>query len=136
MTEKIIVKDIQKLDPGSALVQLFELEYIKDSFAYFTSGIDDDVSTSLRMRDFTTNSTVRTYTPIPVNADGFELKNDGAIARPTITMAKPTRITIGATEILCALNISGLNTFGSLEPPPDISINPINNVTAPPIKNM
>ena len=90
MTEKIIVKDIQKLDPGSALVQLFELEYIKDSFAYFTSGIDDDVSTSLRMRDFTTNSTIRTYTPIPVNADGFELKNDGAIARPTITMANVT----------------------------------------------
>ena len=90
MTEKIIVKDIQKLDPGSALVQLFELEYIKDSFAYFTSGIDDDVSTSLRMRDFTTNSTIRTYTPIPVNADGFELKNDGAIARPSITMANVT----------------------------------------------
>ena len=51
------------------------------------SGIDDDVSTSLRMRDFTTNSTVRTYAPIPVKADGFELKNDGAIARPSITLA-------------------------------------------------
>ena len=90
MAEKIIVKDIQKLTPGSELVQLFELEYLKDNFAYFTSGIDDDESTSLRMRDFTNNSTVRTYTPIPVKADGFELKNDGAIARPTITLANAT----------------------------------------------
>ena len=87
MAEKILVKDIQKLDPGSELVQLYEFEFVKDNFAYFTSGIDDDESTSLRMRDFTTNSTIRTYTPIPIKADGFELKNDGAIARPTVTLA-------------------------------------------------
>ena len=36
MSEKILVKDLQKLDPGSALVQLYELEYVKDNFAYFT----------------------------------------------------------------------------------------------------
>ena len=30
MSEKILVKDLQKLDPGSALVQLYELEYVKD----------------------------------------------------------------------------------------------------------
>ena len=92
MSEKILVKDLQKLDPGSALVQLYELEYVKDNFAYFTNGIDDDEATSLRMRDFTTNSTIRTYAPIPIKADGFELKNDGAIARPSITMANITSV--------------------------------------------
>ena len=32
MSEKIIVKDLQKLDPGSELVQLYELEFVKDNF--------------------------------------------------------------------------------------------------------
>ena len=45
MSEKIIVKDLQKLDPGSELVELYEVEFVKDNFAYFTNGIDDDEST-------------------------------------------------------------------------------------------
>ena len=35
MTEKILIKDLQKLDPGSELVCLYELEYAKDQFLYF-----------------------------------------------------------------------------------------------------
>ena len=31
MSEKIVVKDLQKLDPGSELVCLYELEYVKGS---------------------------------------------------------------------------------------------------------
>ena len=37
MSENIIVKDLQKLDPGSELVHLFELEYVQGSFVYFHS---------------------------------------------------------------------------------------------------
>jgi hypothetical protein len=39
-------------------------------------------------------------------------------------MANPTRMTVGAKRILRKLNISGLKTFGSSLPPPDIKINP------------
>ena len=44
MTEKIIVKDLVKQDPGSALVYLYEFEYAKDSFAYFADGLDANLS--------------------------------------------------------------------------------------------
>jgi|GEM_PF-5852661 len=46
MAENLVVKDIQKLDPGSALVDLYELEVASGSFAYFTPFADDDASYS------------------------------------------------------------------------------------------
>ena len=60
MSEKILVKDLQKLDPGSELVHLFELEYVKGSFIYFHAGLDDDL-TPIQFRDYDSPSTVRTY---------------------------------------------------------------------------
>ena len=33
-----IVKEVQKQDPGSALVTLYKLEYADNTFAYFTDG--------------------------------------------------------------------------------------------------
>ena len=85
MTEKILVKDLQKLTPGSELVYLFELEYVKGSFIYFHSGLDDDLTT-IQMRDFKTNSQINTYIALPVEFKGVEVKNDGAIARPTLSL--------------------------------------------------
>jgi len=100
MTEKIIIKDLQKLDPGSELVQLFEIEYTKNAYIYVMSGVDSDL-TSVQMRDFTNNSTIRTYTAIPMKADGFETKNDGAQPKPTVSIANATTAFsggIGTTE--------------------------------------
>ena len=88
MAQNLAIKDIQKLDPGSELITLFEIEIAKDSFVYFSESVNEDASfTSLQFRDYDTPSTVRTYTRIPVNAEGFDLKASGAIARPTITLA-------------------------------------------------
>ena len=100
MTEKILIKDLQKLEPGSELVQLFELEYAKDQFLYVHPGVDDDL-TNLQMRDFTNNSTIRTYIPLPIKAEGFEQKQDGSQPRPTLTIANATTALsggIGTTE--------------------------------------
>lgn len=88
MAENLIVKDIQKLDPGSALVDLYELEVASGSFAYFTPFADDDASYSaLQFRDYDTPATVRSYTRIPMKAEGFEIKASGAIARPKVSIA-------------------------------------------------
>lgn len=89
MTEKILIKDLQKLEPGSELVQLFELEYAKDQFLYVHPGLDDDLSV-LQMRDFTNNSTIRDYIAVPIKAEGFEQKQDGSQPRPTLTIANAT----------------------------------------------
>lgn len=86
MAENIIAKDLQKLDPGSELVCLYELEYVKGSFIYFMSGLDTDLS-EVQMRDYSNNSQINTYIAIPAQMQGLEYKNDGAIARPTITIA-------------------------------------------------
>ena len=95
MAEKIIVKDLQKLDPGSELVQLFEIEYAKNNYVYLMSGVDSDL-TSVQMRDFTTPTTIRTYTAIPLKAEGFETKNDGAQPKPTLAIANATTVFSGA----------------------------------------
>ncbi len=89
MTEKILIKDLQKLEPGSELVQLFELEYAKDQFLYVHPGLDDDLSV-LQMRDFTNNNTIRDYIAVPIKAEGFEQKQDGSQPRPTLTIANAT----------------------------------------------
>ena len=86
MSEKILVKDLQKLDPGSELVHLFELEYVKGTFMYFHSGVDDDLTT-IQFRDYTNPSTIRTYVALPAQFKGLDIKNDGAIARPELTIA-------------------------------------------------
>ena len=86
MSENIIVKDLQKLDPGSELVCLYELEYVKGSFIYFMSGLDTDLTT-VKMRDYNDNSQINTYIAIPAQLQGLEYKNDGAIARPLISIA-------------------------------------------------
>ena len=86
MSENIIVKDLQKLDPGSELVCLYELEYVKGSFIYFMSGLDTDLTT-VQMRDYNDNSQINTYIAIPAQLQGLEYKIDGAIARPLISIA-------------------------------------------------
>ena len=60
MTEKIIVKDLVKQDPGSALVYLYEFEYAKDTFAYFADGLDASLS-EVTMLDYSNNSQTNTY---------------------------------------------------------------------------
>lgn len=89
MSENIVVKDLQKLDPASELVCLYELEYTKGNFIYFMSGLDTDLTT-VQMRDYNTNSQINTYIAIASKMTSLEYKNDGAIARPTVTIANAT----------------------------------------------
>ena len=95
MAEKILIKDLQKLDPGSELVQLFEIEYAKNTYVYVMSGLDSDLQ-SVQFRDYTNNGTIRTYTAIPLAAEGFESANDGKQPRPTLSIANATTAFSGA----------------------------------------
>ena len=79
-----IVENVQKQGVESSIITLYDLEYATGVFAYFTSAIDQDL-TSIQFRD--TGGTVRTYTPIPIELEGFDVQSDGAIARPTMTVA-------------------------------------------------
>ena len=79
----LIVKDLQKQDPGSALVELFELE-LDSTTVYFHSGVEEDLST-VQFRE--EGGTIRTYTALPLQAKGFKSDPSATSARPTITFA-------------------------------------------------
>ena len=81
-----LTSDLQKQQPGSELVELFEVEKPDGTFAYFTQGQDSDGS-SLQMYDYSSNSTLRTYAPCPITMEGFDIKATGAIARPVFNIA-------------------------------------------------
>ena len=91
MSENLVTKDLQKLDPGSELVTLFELEYSKGDFIYFTAGLDESLG-EVQMRDYSNNAQINTYVAIPAQVKGIEYKNDGAIARPTVTIGNATTV--------------------------------------------
>ena len=79
-----IAKTLQKQDPGSELVILYELEYGTSSKAYFFAGLKEDGATAVQFREV--GGTVRTYTAIPIQAEGFEINSDGAHSRPELTI--------------------------------------------------
>lgn len=79
-----IVENVQKQGVDSAIITLYELEYAPGTFAYFTSGTEEDL-TNIQFRD--SGGTIRTYTPIPLEVEGFEVQSDGAISRPTMRVA-------------------------------------------------
>ena len=89
MTEKILVKDLQKQDPGSALVYLYEFEYAKNTFAYFAHGLDASLS-EVTMLDHDNNSQTNTYIAIPITAQGFDRTAATKFPQPILTVANVT----------------------------------------------
>lgn len=84
----LIVKDLQKQDPGSQLIELFELK-LDSTTLYFHSGVQENL-TSVQFRD--DGGTLRTYTAIPLQAKGFKSDPSSTSARPTITFANVSDI--------------------------------------------
>jgi len=89
MSDKLMVQDLQKQSQGSGLIFLYELEVSASTTVYFHSGVETDLST-VQFRE--EGGTVRTYTAIPVQADGFEIDPGGTVARPIIAFANATAV--------------------------------------------
>ena len=79
-----IVENVQKTGVESGVITLYKLEYADNTFAYFVAGVEEDLS-SIQFRD--EDGTIRTYTPIPIELEGFDISSDGAISRPKMTVA-------------------------------------------------
>lgn len=77
-----LIETVQKQDPGSELVILFDLEYIPGSFVYFTSNYD---AGDVQFPD--SGGTLRTYAALPIEADGFDISSEGSYSRPTLTVS-------------------------------------------------
>lgn len=99
-----IAKSLQKQDPGSALVILYELEYATNSKAYFFAGLNESTS-AVQFRE--TGGTARSYTAIPLEADGFEITSDGASPRPELTIGNIGGVLSGAIGNIPLENLVG-----------------------------
>ena len=86
MSEKIMVKDVQKQDPGSAIVYLYELEYADNTFAYFHDGLDSNLS-EVTMLDYNNNSQTNTYKALPIQMQGLDRTSATKFPAPTISFA-------------------------------------------------
>lgn len=113
MAENLITKDVQKLDPASSLIQLFEIEYTEGNFVYVHPGLKENLG-SVQFRDYDTNATIRTYSAIPMQVEGFEAKTSGAIARPTIAIANATNAFSGAIGTIDYDSLLGLKIIRRL----------------------
>jgi len=85
MTIDTLTQDIQKQEPGSALIHLYEID-LGASSIYFHTGLEVDLTT-VQFRDKITPSTVRTYAALPIEMKGFKKASSGTLARPTLTIA-------------------------------------------------
>ena len=96
MAEQIALKQIQGLEQSSPIVTLFEIDILGDNneanFLRFTRGADDEAASfgTVTMKQRSNPHTNRSYTAIPIKAEGFEIKSTGASARPILTIANAT----------------------------------------------
>ena len=81
----LIATDLQGQEVSSAVITLFELELPDGSFVFFHPGTNSSLG-SVQFRNKTTTA-VQTYEPFPMMIDGLEVTSDGAINRPTFSIA-------------------------------------------------
>lgn len=81
-----LIDELQRQDPGSALVELFDIEIGDGTFAYFHPGNDTSYN-SIQFRDRLTPTTIRTYAPLPIVFEGFGVQSDGPTRKPSLTVA-------------------------------------------------
>jgi lambda family phage minor tail protein L len=81
----LIASDLQGQEVSSAVITLFELELPDGTFVFFHPGTNASLG-SVQFRNKTTTA-VQTYEPFPMMIDGLEVTSDGAINRPTLSIA-------------------------------------------------
>ncbi len=85
MTDNLIATDLQKQEIDS-VVDLFELELPNGSIVYFHPGLESDLTT-VRFRENKPGFAIKEYTPFPMMIDGLDISAEGAINRPSLTVA-------------------------------------------------
>lgn len=82
----LIATDLQGQSIDSPLINLFEVSLPSGSKVYLHSGVDESL-TNVQFRDFDDNAIIRSYSAFPILVDGMEQASDGALNRPTLTIA-------------------------------------------------
>lgn len=84
MTE--IINNLQKQEPGSGYIELFDVSLGNGSYAYFCANVDSSFQ-SVQFRDRINPATIRTYVALPVEFSGLEATTEGTLNRPRLVVA-------------------------------------------------
>ena len=84
MTE-LIATDAQQSEINEAKIDLFDLQLASGEEKYFHPGVNTALS-EIKFRN-DSNGDVETYAAVPIQLSGMEIAADGAINRPTLTIA-------------------------------------------------
>jgi lambda family phage minor tail protein L len=87
----LIATDVQGQEVDSAFITLFELDLPNGGKAFFHPGLDSSLE-NVHFRDATTPSQINEYIALPMDIDGLELQSDGALNRPTFSVANVTSV--------------------------------------------
>ena len=79
-----IIDSVQLSDPGSALIDLFEIT-VPTGTLYFYPGLENSIDPVYFPS--VDGTTLNAYTAIPIEISGIEIGADGAQARPTLNVA-------------------------------------------------
>jgi len=86
MGERIPIKEVQKLEQPSGIVDLYEIELNNNAKAYITKAPDGNLQ-SIELYDYDTHTQKNTYIPIPLEIEGIDITTKGVSARPVLTIA-------------------------------------------------
>ena len=112
MSTNLIVTDLQKLDPGSGYIHLFEMQITEnpDTFIYFCNEfLVPGSNTKVTFRDSESPYTERTYNVIPSIMEDIEKATEGSLPRPKLTIANVFR-TQNPTSLEGAIYVSNSNS--------------------------
>ena len=82
----LIATDVQGQEIGS-LIDLFELELPDGSILYFHPGLESDLTTVQFRENVAPGYAIKTYTAFPMMIDGLDISAEGAMNRPSFTVA-------------------------------------------------
>lgn len=83
----LIATDLQGQEIDSPVVDLFELELPNGGILYFHPGLDSDLTDVQFRENVAPGYAIKTYDPFPMMIDGLDVASDGAINRPSFTVA-------------------------------------------------
>jgi len=86
MGERITIKELQKLEQASGILDLYEIELNNNAKAYITKAPDGDLQ-SIELYDYDTHTQKNTYIPIPLEIEGIDITTKGVSPRPVLTIA-------------------------------------------------
>ncbi len=72
MGERIPIKEVQKLEQPSGIVDLYEIELNNNAKAYITKAPDGNLQ-SIELYDYDTHTQKNTYIPIPLEIEGIDI---------------------------------------------------------------